>query len=314
MVILLSCQNADACNVPVFRYALENWPLSPYRAVIIANKPLTSIEKAGVKELRDAASPTKGFLNLTIQQFNSQELVKTSFARSIGRAPKQKDVRLYLFYPVSTGRSRFFWSCSLNKETVKKIIDSPFRKTLVKKLLEGNSCVFVLLESGDKKEDDIVEEYLKKYLKKCKKTLKIPKGVVMKNGKVTGGVGNVTDAADYLKSDIPLKISFAVIRLPRKGTDDVFVNLCLNMEPRLSRIKGTPVLLTVYGRGRIIPPITDKKVTSEDIDKINTFITDPCSCQVKDMNPGFDLLIKHDWDMSVFKKRMNPKLQRGLRR
>ena len=44
---------AWACNVPVFRYALERWRPDPYRVTLLHRGPLTDADKELVKALED---------------------------------------------------------------------------------------------------------------------------------------------------------------------------------------------------------------------------------------------------------------------
>ena len=49
LIIVLSLgfsSAAQACSVPVFRYALERWPADAYRLVIFHNGPLSAEQQA----------------------------------------------------------------------------------------------------------------------------------------------------------------------------------------------------------------------------------------------------------------------------
>src|SRR5262245_47652816 len=58
---LLAVPAAPACNVPVFRYALEHWKPSPYLAHVFHRGPLTPAQLAALKKLESTPS-----INLTL--------------------------------------------------------------------------------------------------------------------------------------------------------------------------------------------------------------------------------------------------------
>ena len=45
---------SDGCNIPVFRYALENWMPDAYHALVVSDGPLTEVEAAWVNQLQRA--------------------------------------------------------------------------------------------------------------------------------------------------------------------------------------------------------------------------------------------------------------------
>ena len=52
----------------------------------------------------------------------------------------------------------------------------------------------------------------------------------------------------------------------------------------------------VIGRGRVLYALVGKGIFRDTIAMASRFVVGPCSCQVKDQNPGFDLLLAVDWD------------------
>jgi len=60
-----------------------------------------------------------------------------------------------------------------------------------------------------------------------------------------------------------------------------------------------PMVFAIYGRGRALEPYVGKGITADNLAEIVMFVADACSCMVKDMNPGSDLLMKWDWDQTA---------------
>ena len=55
-----------ACSVPVFRYALENWPADPYRVIVFHQGALSPQEQALVDFLQRQTSGSGGNANLEV--------------------------------------------------------------------------------------------------------------------------------------------------------------------------------------------------------------------------------------------------------
>jgi hypothetical protein len=60
--------------------------------------------------------------------------------------------------------------------------------------------------------------------------------------------------------------------------------------------EGQPVAFPVFGRGRVLGALSGEGLTADAVRGVAEFLTGPCSCQVKELNPGADLLMVADWD------------------
>ena len=56
----------------------------------------------------------------------------------------------------------------------------------------------------------------------------------------------------------------------------------------------------VFGRGRAATVLPARTVTGDAVAEFTAFLCGACSCQVKQLNPGFDLLLPVDWDQVLF--------------
>jgi hypothetical protein len=96
-----------------------------------------------------------------------------------------------------------------------------------------------------------------------------------------------------------LKLSFSVLRVSRTDpAEAAFVQMLLGSEADLRDIK-EPLLFPVFGRGRALYALAGKGISHETLDEAATFLIGKCSCQVKELNPGVDLLLAADWDKLV---------------
>ncbi|MFC4990811.1 hypothetical protein [Rubritalea tangerina] len=55
------------------------------------------------------------------------------------------------------------------------------------------------------------------------------------------------------------------------------------------------MLVPIFGRGRFLAPLPADKVSYDTLLNGCQYLCGACSCQVKEQNPGADLLIQEDW-------------------
>jgi len=299
--VLVAIQaSASACNVPVFRYALERWPVSPYVALVIADDPLTEEEQCAMDQLKKLSDGTTGSLNLMVRQWTSEQLADSVLAEKFPKSEKRR-TQVHLLFPFSGEATAPFWAGALNMESVKKIAGSPDRKKLIQKILSGDSGVFMLLESGDKVKDDAAAKALDVSLKKMAGVLDLPSGLTTLTGEMTGGISSDFDPDDRLESPIPFKVAFSSMRLSHAEADEILVAQLLNFPENENVSLDEPMVFAVYGRGLALSPLVGMEEISSDLIRyVSEFLTGFCSCEVKSMNPGTDLLLDQDWDRSVF--------------
>jgi hypothetical protein len=65
-----------------------------------------------------------------------------------------------------------------------------------------------------------------------------------------------------------------------------------------SGLAGTkePWVAAVFGRGRVLGAWPAQGFGDEQVEEVCLFLLGACSCQVKNLNPGWDLLLRVDWD------------------
>jgi len=60
------------------------------------------------------------------------------------------------------------------------------------------------------------------------------------------------------------------------------------------------LIVPVFGRGRALEVIPAPQVNADLIHDLTEYLCGACSCQVKEQNPGFDLLLSTDWNDAIF--------------
>ncbi len=94
-------------------------------------------------------------------------------------------------------------------------------------------------------------------------------------------------------------ISFSVLRLSRTDPKEkLFVQMLLNSESDLTTFE-EPMVFPVFGRGRVLYALVGAGIGKPTIQKGCYFLTGPCTCEIKDLNRGTDLLMDMDWTGSL---------------
>ena len=255
------------CNIPVFRYALERWPADPYVLNVVHHGPLTEAQKEVLEEIDEAI--VEG-ANLYVHRVKVKE-------KEAGLP------RMELHYPEETFEmDPVIWSAPLTSKSVQSLVDSPVRKEIEKRILEGESAVWLFLECGDKAKDDAAAALIGEQLDVLQQVLELPP--------------LTNDPSDRLVTEeIPLRMAFSLIRVSRTDpAEEVLVRILLSSEGDLEELK-EPMAFPVFGRGRALQAMLGKGINKQNIEGDCVFITGACSCLVKQLNPGWDLLITASW-------------------
>ena len=101
-----------------------------------------------------------------------------------------------------------------------------------------------------------------------------------------------------LESSVPLKIAFSILRLSRKDPQEIILrSMLLHLEDDLldKEMEDKPMLFPAFGKGRVLPPLIGAGISEENALADCGYLCGACSCQVKNQNPGMDILVKADW-------------------
>lgn len=280
----------QACNVPVFRYALERWRPDPYRATLFHRGPLSESQQALLRLLE--ASSSKSPANLALRLVDVDE-VPADADRALLAAQAEVPLPLLVVqYPQSLRNDKTVWASPLAEEGVGRLVDSPLRSELTGRLADGQTAVWLMLECGHAEKDDDVAAQLTDELEELSRKLKLPE--------------LTSEPQDNLLSDAPLKVTFSLLRLSRTAeAEQPLVQMLLGSEPDLAEL-GEPMVFPVFGRGRALLPLIGGGITADNIHQSAAFLVGACSCEIKDLNPGFDLLLTANWDVLLFKESPPP--------
>jgi hypothetical protein len=274
-----------ACSIPVFRYALEHWAASPYEVVVFAKGELAAADRAMLEEL------LKKPVNVEVRTVDvSGEMSSADEAIWKARATKELPWAVIRF-PASDEQAPHVWAGRLDKTALAGQFDSPARRELTRRLLAGESCVWVLLEGGEKAQDDRLEAQLVATLKRLEQSIQLPE---------------IAPDGPQLHSPLPLRLSFSVLRVSRTDPREAaLVRMLQVAEPELAD-SAEPLVIPVLGRGRAISALAASRVNDRSLGDFAQFICGQCSCEVKELNPGIDLLLAADWEVIFGDRQAEP--------
>ena len=289
--------------MPVFRYALERWHTDKYHAVVVHQAPLTEDQQKAVQLLEQAVSPvfdTGANLMLHELDLASNLPLDPRWQSEFSTFKPDDPARIALYYPISTRIREPLWTGDLTIKNAKGIIDSPLRQKIRDELLTGTSNVWLLLQGGDESVDRKAEERLQKFLEQASRETKLPDGIIplekahqLRSGPDEGPI----DMDDVLRSSVPLKIHFSTIAVSRNDpAEEIFISMLLNHSQRMRSITSQPIAIPIFGRGRVLEGMIGEDITLDHTLGASTYLCAACSCQVKEENPGLDMLMAVKWE------------------
>lgn len=287
---LLLLQTTLACQVPVFRYALERWEADPFRLQVVYREDLSPTLQKMLLATQGELSAKPPVANLTLETLDAERLTETQ-QLSVPGLDLIEQWPAFLLHPPKSWADSPPLVLEASEQSLQQILHSPARQRCIDDLLAGESAVWFLIESGDTAADEAAFDLLQRSLERAKGQIEIPEGV-MRAEDLENFSGEV-DLDDVLRSSIPLKISFKIERLRRDDpAEQVFLKLLTG--PTQLKEAG-PVIVPIFGRGRSPGPVPASAVTEERIIQACAYLCGACSCQVKSGNPGYDLLFRANW-------------------
>ena len=278
-----------ACSVPVFRYALERWPVDSYRLVIFHQGTLSDTQQDLQRYLEGFREIGYGRPPLVLQSVDTAESIPEPLTTLWEQFREASLPLMVLLPPAMGGEDVVLWHAPLSADNVTVLTESPVRRALAERLTEGETAVWLLLRSGDPAKDEAVIKALEEGLEEMEATLKLP---------------HELDSADTLydtalSEEIELKIDFSILPMdmddPREAVlASVFKDIVTAEEGSL-----LPAVVPVFGRARALIVLDQADVVLDTIAELCHFLVGPCSCQVKQLNPGVDLPVFVDWDARI---------------
>jgi hypothetical protein len=266
LALVLGGAPTRACNVPVFRYALEHWPADRYAVTAYHRGPLTPQEQVWLAGFKRPA-------NIDLR------VVDLSENPGDARPPELPWLSVRL--PGDKGEA--VWAGRLSEQAVKAVLESPARREVARRLRAGESAVWVLLTAGPADRDRDQGARVEQQLRRLERSLELPERTAAPEDRVTG------------EEVVPLRLTLSLLKVSRDDPQEqLLVRALLASEPDLAARSG-PMLFPVFGRGRVLYALVDRGIEPGNIDKAATFLVSGCSCTIKHDSLGTDLLLAEDW-------------------
>jgi len=282
---LATCYSAAwACDVPVFRYALERWPAEDYSVLVFHRGTLSAEQREVVEHLERASRDYQAYANYAVLRIDLDSLERGPIRALWESLGEPEPPRLALRLPRGPGPGESIWSGSLTAMSARAIIDSEARREISRRILSGEAAAWVLVECGDREKDAAAAALLERSLARMEKTLELPAAVSRASS-----------------SGAPeLRVGFSLVRLSRSDpAEEVFIRMLINSEPDLELYTSWPMAFPVYGRGRVLYALVGEGINEENIYEACAFLVGPCACEIKSLNPGRDLLISANWEAGL---------------
>lgn len=280
VVLLGFVRPAPACTVPVFRYALEQWPPDLFETFVFYEDQTNEAITTFVDALESAARTGPNYANVRpVLVAVTNGVAET--AQEIWDQVKTND--LPLATAVFPRNDVPAWWGMPTPKNARRLVDSPVRRTVFRHILKGASAVWVLLESGIPDKDEQTYGLLTNTLSRLEKELELPEILDV-------------DREEYTTADGPeLMIRFPVVRLSRTNDEEsIFVHMLMQTKEGLP--SDEPVAFPIFGQGRMLEAFHGKVLDNSIIAEACAFLVGNCSCEVKSINPGVDLLFSAGWD------------------
>jgi hypothetical protein len=301
VVFIALLAEVSACVTPVYRYALERWESDVYRVVVFHRgeldethlKSLAPVAKISRRIYGKPANAPEDWTgeenlkaNLTLRFANLDEDVSSATLALLSAQNKNMALpHAVIRYPRATGIAYPLWSGPLGNLDPSVLVDSPKRREVGRLLIDGETAVWVLLLTGDAEKDKTAHETLERELVGVRLRLKLP---VIEDVEPLG--------VDFLKAREQWRITFPIVEVSRADREEVpFITMLIKTDENALKRLNEPIAFPIFGQGRVLRSFVGEQINGKEIEESCSFLVGSCECEVKDQNPGKDMLMLADW-------------------
>lgn len=271
---------AQACSVPVFKYALAYWQADLYEVIVFHRGPLSLEGQAAVNRIQKASWNADLRANVAVKTVDLTGSPGIVMQKLWEVQPDSELPCMVVRYPKFSGISDDVWAGRFTAANVESLLNSPVRKEIVRRILDGEAAVWVLLESGAQEQDEAAASLLEAQLKRMTENLKI----------------KLPEGSQEQLHRIDPRVSFSMMRLSRDDPNErIFAQMLLRSEWDL-KVTLSPMAFPIFGRGRALYALVGEGIRESNIEIACSFLAGWCSCVIKEQNPGVDLLMSVNWD------------------
>lgn len=280
LAVLAGASLALACSTPVFRYAIERWEADPYRLMVFTNGELTEEQQQIVDGFKSYERYGYRQPPLLVEQYDISTTSSLPASVWAGISTNRTAPGVALLYPDAMRMDTVVWSDELTTNALNRIVMSPARLETARRLLGGDSAVWLLIKGSDAEQNRTIREMLDTKLSELETTIQYNEDFL-------------TLAKEA--GTEPPKLKFSVLEVDRDDQQEALLMAMLTrVSPDVANQSG-PIVVPVFGQGRAAVLMMDEYIAVQYIENVVKFLTGACSCEVKSLNPGFDIFIPVDW-------------------
>ena len=289
--VLLSTygHRACACNIPVYRYALERWQADKCQLLVFHEGKLTDQHERILAKLAGSSATSVITANLEIRRISPGPQIDKELKdvwQSVQQVASKKMPYAILRQKLAFGRFVNVWQGAIEDLDKLALNSSPARKRLAERIMAGDAVVWLLLKSPDESKNEAVRVLLKKQFERLEKQIKLPEGIGLPGSE--------------LFADVPLLVQFSFLEIDPQDPQEAYLVKLMSGIDADAVGKGEPLLAPVFGRGRALEILPASMLNEGLVEDLTIFLCGACSCQVKEKNPGFDLLLDVHWEKLLF--------------
>ena len=216
-----------ACNIPVFRYALERWQSDDYQVVVFANG---AIDIESSNPLARALRQSDCNANCSYSDLTHQDAPHREVLQKAGGRPTDDHPYYVVLGPHQQGQSSIALHGVLSSDSASLVPTSPARQELSRRLLAGHAIVWLVLQTPDQDRNRTVSGRLRKAIAAIEGEIDLPEGIGLPGSE--------------LHSEVPLLLEFSMLEIEHDDQREAF------LRQQLGRSQDEPVVVPVFGRGR----------------------------------------------------------------
>lgn len=267
---------APACDVPVFRYALERWKPDLYHVFIFHRGKSDARTASLIEQLRGSAADPGAPLNLDVQSADLDKPLTAAAAQLWATQGNPELPRVVITFPSAGKHHGVAWAGPADPAAVEKVLRSPARREIASRLLNGDSIVWLFVNSGNKPHDDQTAARLTGILDQLQ-----PK--------------TQPEAPAPGEKPVGPPIRYSLLRVNRDDpAERPLVDMLLLTEDGLREMP-EPIVFPVFGQGRVLYAVVGRGINEQNVREAVGYLTGACSCEIKAQNPGNDMLLAADW-------------------
>jgi hypothetical protein len=275
--------SAEACDTPVYRYAMYRWQPAPYELYYFHDsQPDAESEKvtaAVERRCTDEAAPAN-LIVLPVDLQQDKELA--GVPPDVKEAWDRQSSKQTPWYLISSPVGVHIFGGTITESDIAALVDSPLRREVGQLMEQGKAGVYLLVTSDNQPADELAEKEIR--------------GVI---GDVAAGkISLYTAPSQSTEGNAPRvpAIEFGFVKVARNDANEKWLVDCLLAVAPDLRSSSEPLAFLIYGRGRALFSSLGKGIHRDNLIQDVEFITGACSCTVKEQNPGVDLLMSYDWN------------------